>query len=274
MSYKTILVHLSNDKAHMTRLRIGIGLATRYEAHLVALYIATPISMPAEIAGRAASTAYLAEATEAARERAQHVRAEIESWCARQKLSWEWQTGEGDHLDILARHANYADLAVVSHSRAELVEDRVIFHVPEHLPLVAPCPVIVLPTEGEPTPIEGHVMIAWKECRQSARAVEDAIPVLKRAGKVTVLTVLPAEQEAVPGQALVAYLARHGVAAQAVNDINGGGIGEVILAHARQEKASLLVMGAYGHSRLREMVMGGVTRHVLNNLSVPVLLAH
>jgi nucleotide-binding universal stress UspA family protein len=275
MTYKTILVHLAHDQAHRTRLKVGIALASRYEAHLVALYIATPVSMPAEIAGRAASAAYIAEATEAAREHADHIHAEIESLCARQKLSWEWLTAEGDHLDILGLHSQYADLALVSHSRAELIEDRVVFHVPEHLPLVASCPVIVLPTEGEPNPIEDHVMIAWKECREAARAVASALPILQRAGHVTVLTVLPAEREDLPGGRLAEYLARHGVKAHAVNDIDGhANIGEVILAHARQEKASLVVMGAYGHSRLREMVLGGVTRHVLGHLSVPVLLSH
>jgi nucleotide-binding universal stress UspA family protein len=275
MTYKTILVHLAHDRAHMTRLKVGIALASRYQAHLVALYIATPVSMPAEIAGRAASAAYIAEATDAAREHADHVHAEIEQQCGREKLSWEWLTAEGDHLDILGLHSRYADLAVVSHSRAELIEDRVVFHVPEHLPLVASCPVIVLPTEGEPRPVEEHVMIAWKECKEAACAAASALPILQRADRVTVLTVLPAEREDLPGHRLAEYLARHGVKVNEVNDIDGGGnVGEVILAHARQVKASLVVMGAYGHSRLREMVLGGVTRHVLGHLAVPVLLAH
>jgi nucleotide-binding universal stress UspA family protein len=101
------------------------------------------------------------------------------------------------------------------------------------------------------------------------------LPILQRADRVTVLTVLPAEREDLPGHRLAEYLARHGVKVNEVNDIDGGGnVGEVILAHARQVKASLVVMGAYGHSRLREMVLGGVTRHVLGHLAVPVLLAH
>lgn len=275
MSYKTILVHLSNDRAHMARLNVAISLARRYEAHLVVLYVATPISMPAEVAGRAASIAFIQEATEVAKEEAERIRTEIEASCRSQKLSWEWRMAEGDHLDLLAANAHYADLAVVTHSRAELLEDRVVFHVPEHLPLVAACPVIVLPAEGEPKPIEDHALIAWKECREAARAVASAIPALKRAKEVTVLSLLPPGGTDVSGAKLVEYLARHGVKAKAVSDhCSHGDTGDAILTHVATHHATLLVMGAYGHSRLQEMILGGVTRDVLNNLPVPVLLSH
>jgi nucleotide-binding universal stress UspA family protein len=276
MAYKTILVHLAYDEGHMSRLRLALSLASRFEAHLVALYIANPISMPAAIAGRGASLGYIAEATEVAREKAESVKEEISALCKRQNLSWEWRMMEGDHLDILAEHAHLADLAIVSHSRAEMVEDRVMFHVPENLPLVVGCPVMILPESGDAVPRPGNdIMVAWKGTREALRAVRDALPFLEQAKKVRLLSTCPPEHAEPPGEKAAAFLARHGIEAEVYTDIDGGhNVGEVILAHARDMKVDLIVMGGYGHSRLREMVLGGVTRHVLDHAQVPVLMSH
>lgn len=275
MTYKTILVHLADDEGHMTRLRLALELASRFEAHLVALYIANPISMPAAIAGRGASLAYISEATRVAREKAAAIEEEISGPCEREGLSWEWQTEEGDHLDILADHAHVADLAIVSHSRAELIEDKVMFHVPEHLPLVVGCPVIILPDSGEAVHIGKDVMVAWKGTREALRAVRDALPFLKLAKKVTLLNACPPEHPVPPGDRAAAFLARHGVKAKVYTDVERDHhIGEVILSHARDMEVDLIVMGGYGHSRLREMVLGGVSRYVLNHTAVPVLMSH
>jgi nucleotide-binding universal stress UspA family protein len=275
MAYKTILVHLANDKGHTARLRLGIDLASRFDAHLVALYIATPVSMPAAITGRGASAVYIAEATAVAREKAATVAEEIRSACERERLSWEWQIEEGDHLDLLSRYAHYADLAIVSHSRAELIEDRVMFHVPEHLPLVVGCPVIILPDKEDFPPPGKNILIAWKATREALNTVRAALPFLARAETVTVLSVSPPEAPVRPDELAAAFLARHGIKAQAYADIDGEGhVGEAILAHARDMHVDLIVMGGYGHSRLREMVLGGVTRHVLDHMWVPVLMCH
>jgi nucleotide-binding universal stress UspA family protein len=275
MAYKTILVHLANDKGHSARLRLGIDLASRFDAHLVALYIATPVSMPAAITGRGASLGYIAEATAVAREQAAGVAEEIRTACERERLSWEWRIEEGDHLDLLTRYAHYADLAIVSHSRAELIEDRVMFHVPEHLPLVVGCPVIILPDKEDFAPPGKNVFIAWKATREALHTVRAAVPILARAETVTVLSVSPPEAPVRPDEMAAAFLARHGIKAQAYADIGGEHhVGEAILAHARDMHVDLIVMGGYGHSRLREIVLGGVTRHVLDHMWVPVLMCH
>ncbi|MEE9139334.1 MAG: universal stress protein [Alphaproteobacteria bacterium] len=275
MPFKTILVHLADDKGHTARLRLGIDLASRFEAHLVALYIATPVSMPAAITGRGASFAYIAEATTVAHEKAATIEAEIRSTCERERLSWEWRVEEGDHLDIMAQYAHYADLAIVSHSRAELIEDRVMFHVPEDLPLTVACPVIILPERQDFRPPGKNVLVAWKATREALHTVRAALPILESAETVTVLSVSPPEADPRPDEMAAAFLARHGVKAQAYADIDGNGhVGEVILAHARDMDVDLIVMGGYGHSRLREMVVGGVTRHVLDHMQVPVLMGH
>jgi len=252
-----------------------LELAARNDAHLVALYIVTPISMPAEITGRGASVAYIAEATDIAREKAGAIREEIVAECERRNLSWEWQMEEGDHLDILAKYAHYADLTVVSHSRSEMIENRVMFHVPEHLPLTVGCPVLILPEAGDFTALRRNILIAWKASRECLQTVRASLPMLARADNVTVLSVCEAEETPPPDERAAAFLARHGIKAEAFTDIDGNRhVGEVILAHARDLQADLIVMGGYGHSRLREMVLGGVTRDVLNQTPVPVLMCH
>lgn len=275
MSYKTILLHLANDASHMARIEAAVDLAERFRAHVMALYIANPVSMPAEIEGRGASQVFIEEATERARATAETVKAELKARMDAKKLSFEWWSAEGDHLDLLAEHALYVDLAIVSHSRAELIEDRIVFHVPEHLPLVVGCPVVILPAEGFRAAIGRHVMIAWKPCIEAARAVNLALPLLKQAEKTTILSILAEPQTPSPAAQLGVMLGRHGIKPAIITDTSGAQYpGEAILVHVRDMQADALVMGAYGHSRLREMVLGGVTRHVLMNAKIPMLLAH
>ena len=275
MSYKTILLHLADDASHAARIDAAVDLAGRFQAHVTALYIATPVSMPAEIEGRGASRVFIEQATERAREKAKIIAAKLTARMGAKNLSFEWRNAEGDHLDLLAEAAIYADLTIVSHSRAELIEDRVVFHVPEHLPLVAACPVVILPADGFPATFAHHVLIAWKPCIEAARAVNLSLPLLKQAEKITILSIVPEPQDDPPCAKLGKMLRRHGIEAAIVADELGTRYaGEAILEHARNMRADALVMGAYGHSRLREMVLGGVTRNVLMNAKIPLLLAH
>ena len=275
MTYRTILLHLANDAGHMARIEAAADLAQRFKAHVVALYVATPVSMPAAIEGRGASAAFIAEATAIAHEKAEEIKQKCAARLDGAKLPWEWRAAEGDHLDLLAEQGPYADLAIVSHSKTELIEDRIVFHVPEHLPLVVGCPVIVLPAEGFGHPVGRHVMIAWKPSTEAARAVTLALPLLHNAEEVTVFSVAAERQDEPPADRLAAFLLRHGITAKAVTDVSGTQYtGEAILAQAKKIGADAMVMGAYGHSRLREMVLGGVTRHVLMNAKIPMLLAH
>jgi nucleotide-binding universal stress UspA family protein len=124
-----------------------------------------------------------------------------------------------------------------------------------------------------------RVLVAWDGSREAARAVHDALPLLRRAREVSVLVADP-ERLATkigekPGADLAAHLARHGLPVR-VEVVKSGGrpLGEILLAQVEEERADLLVMGGYAHARLRELVLGGTTRHVLTHASVPVLLSH
>jgi nucleotide-binding universal stress UspA family protein len=254
---------------------VAAALAKRFSAHIQALYIATPVSMPAGATGRAASYGYMAEATAIAHENAERIERE-----ARQTLdglSFDWTVEEGDHVDLLAERASYADLVVVAQSAAVRAGERVsLHHIPDRLPLETPTPVLVLPpTQPAAAPIGRHVLVAWKNSPESARAVRAAMPFLEAADSVTVLSVEPPGQHSNDAADLVDWLHRHGIAARPQSVIaSGGEVGDMILSCCGDQGADLLVMGAYGHSRLRELVLGGATRTVLEGLTLPALLTH
>lgn len=275
MTYKTILLHLANDAGHQARIKVAAELARRFKAHVVALYVASPVSMPAAIEGRGASYAFTAEATAIAHEKAEGIKGECGRQYQADRLSWEWKIAEGDHLDVLAKEAAYADLAIVSHSKTEALEDRIVLHVPENLPLVVGCPVIVLPEAGFDAALGRRVLIAWRPCVPAYRAVLLAMPFLQAADEVTVCSVVNEDVAAEDCERLVVHLGRHGIKARALPVPNGSaGVGETILAEAGKAAADTVVMGAYGHSRVREMVLGGVTRFVLANATIPMLVSH
>lgn len=177
--------------------------------------------------------------------------------------------------DLLVDYARLRDLTIVPIPEADYVDrwyaESVIFGSGR--------PIIILPekrTSKGPIALD-RVVVAWDFSRQSARAVADALPILKKAKHVFVVTVsnekvIDTKQS---GVELAKYLARHGVdVVLDVVDAAGRGIGEVLEAHIAQRNGDLLVMGAYGHSRFREFVLGGATRSMLDRPPVPVFLSH
>ncbi|ALG71541.1 universal stress protein UspA [Azospirillum thiophilum] len=275
MQIKTILLHMANDDAHAGRLAVAVALAKRFSAHIQALYIATPVSMPAGATGRAASYGFMAEATAIAHENAERIEREVRQ--ALDGLSYDWSVEEGDHVELLTERASYADLVVVAQSAAVRAGERVsLHHIPDRLPLETGTPVLVLPPGLPATaPIGRNALIAWKNSRESACAVRAAMPFLETAESVIVLCVDPPGQRTSEAAALVEWLHRHGITARPQSVIaSGGEVGDMILSCCADQGADLLVMGAYGHSRLRELVLGGATRSVLEGLSLPALLSH
>lgn len=273
MPIKTILTHLGNDEGRAARLTAAAAMAKRFGGFVEALYIATPASMPAEITGRGASYAFIAEATAIAREQA--VVAEQETRAALQDVAFSWTVAEGDHVDLLAARAAYADLTIVSQSHPAHLEDRLPLHLPDRLPLYSPCPTLVLPYDGPAQAVEGrHILVAWRNTREAGLAVRNARHFLTAAEKVTVLTVDEAQAGADAGRNLLTYLERHGVRADHRAEPPQGDVGRTILNVAEELGCDLAVMGAYGHSRLRELVFGGATRTAMSHMRTPMLLSH
>jgi nucleotide-binding universal stress UspA family protein len=147
--------------------------------------------------------------------------------------------------------------------------------LPQELALQAGRPVLAVPYQGRPTEFGRRVLVAWNGKREAARAVHDAMPLLRGAEQVTVVTVKPERKERTPLEDIADLLRRHGIRTeQAVIDPAGAKVGIALLAEAGKRDCDLMVMGAFGHSRLKEMVFGGVTEAVLGAMTIPVLLSN
>lgn len=179
----------------------------------------------------------------------------------------------GDQEGVVAGAARVADLVVV----AQVGEDQggEALLMLEAALLDGARPVLVVPPVAKPT-IGRHIAVAWNGSSESAHAVAAALPLLTSADTVHVLTAKTAKTAESESAYLVDYLGWHGVTAtvQPLAATAGQSVGAALLQAAQAVSADLLVLGGYGHSRLRELVLGGVTRHVLNNADIPVLMAH
>lgn len=281
MPYQSILVHLDDHESCAERVRVAAGLAARFEAHLIGLYASDPY--PAPVAYRSPLIgqrleSMQREALTELRDTAAAIFASVQS----PGLSTEWRTIDRDArqfypYDLVASHARYADLIVVGQSERDDGLWRVPAQFPETFWFGVGRPAIVVPSAGRFEQIGERVLIAWNASREAARAVADALPILQRAGEVTLLAINSerGRDGAIDCADAAWYLARHGVKATADSrPAKDAEVGDLLLSRASEMHADLLVMGAYGHSRLSEFVLGGATRTVLRKMTLPVLFAN
>jgi nucleotide-binding universal stress UspA family protein len=284
MDYKDILVTVDNAPAGQARLDLAAALAERFAAHLIGLHASvTPLSpLPGGYFDQfnpALLDSLYREFSERMAERAEAARALFEATAARHDLASEWRVATGYPSEIAALHGRYAALLVLGQTNPDDVEAALFAPRPEEVVLAVGRPVLVVPYAGRFAQCGRHVLIAWNASRAATRAVADAMPLLAGAETVSVLSVDPGEDGGahgeVPGMDIAAHLARHGVAARVESTVSGGiGVGNALLSWAADHGADLLVMGAYGHTRVRELLLGGATRTILESMTLPVLLSH
>ncbi len=209
------------------------------------------------------------------------VKGAFEAALQKAKLQGEFISIEGRSpliSDEIISHGKSADIIVVSATDPAEVSG-VELDCIERVLIGAGRPLLVLPRSNEHVLALDRIVIGWNGGREAARAVFDAIPLMQSAKSVHVVCVDPKNEERVtpeePGRRIVATLLRHKIKAEA-RTMEGGGesAGKALLKHAKEIDAGLIVMGAYGHSRLREFVFGGATRHVLDDMTRPVLMSH
>lgn len=271
MAFKDILVHVDNGRQAAVRLGVAARLAQADGAHLVGLHVRWRPELPPVVA------AQLAPDIAALQERfnetaAREARAAFDALAPVAGTSREWRDVAGELADTVILHARYADLTVIGQA-AEEDDNRPLA---DPLVLAVGRPVLVVPYAGGFDTVGERVLVAWNGSREATRAVHDALPLLSRARRVQVLVInAGADHGDLPGADLCLHLSRHGVTAVCEHlRADEMEVGEMLLSRAADEGADLLVMGAYGRSRLRELVLGGATRHILRHMTVPVLLSH
>lgn len=281
MVIKDLLVHLDGSPQAAARLEFAVALAARHGAHLVALHAVEaglPFGLTGEMGG-AALTQLLERMRAEANQEAARLKTTFEAATRREGLSGEWREALEAPPETVAQHARYADLTILGQPEPgtptaglnELVLEAALF--------VSGRPVLMLPYAGRFDAAFETVLVGWNGSREATRAVHDALPLLQAATQVRVLSINPrggvGGHGDVPAADIALHLARHGVSATAQHSVATEiSEADVLLNTAADLGAELLVMGAYGHSRLRQMVFGGVTRGILARMTVPVLLSH
>jgi nucleotide-binding universal stress UspA family protein len=181
-----------------------------------------------------------------------------------------------DHLVFYAQHS---DLVIVGQHDEEVHDGSIPKDLAERLVLETGRPVLIIPYAGTFKTLGKRVVIAWNTARESVRALNDAIPLMQDAKKVKVIAINPRgkgkRHGKVPSTDIVRHLARHGIEAQADHfSTKGVDEGNLLLNCVSDERSDLLVMGAYGHYRFRELILGDATKEILEHMTTPVLMSH
>jgi nucleotide-binding universal stress UspA family protein len=276
VTYKTILVHMDTGERAPTRLAFALEIARQANAHLVGLHAVSVPRIPAYAAveGGERMREYQEKALAELAVRARSTFERITAPSGHPSV--EWRESRGDAAEVVPLHARYADLVVLGQSNGAETSgiendfvDRVL--------LAAGRPALVIPYAGAFTELGTRVLVAWNASREATRAVTDALPLLQAAQEVNVIAFNPdgAPHGEMPGADIALFLARHGVRVTVSNergtDIDAGNL---LLSRAADMDVNLIVMGAYGHSRMQELILGGATRTILQSMTVPVLMSH
>ena len=278
MAFKDILIHVDSTPASALRLGLGLTLARRFGARITGLHIVPDPEVPPYFKPSAVeriAEIYRENAGEAARLAETNFREATKN----ADVVIAWRSISGDLTRLLAEQARFSDLLLLGQYDTENPPTISAFLLPEKVVVDAGTPILVVPTRQAFDDIGQHVLVTWDGSRESARAIHDAIPLLRTAKRVSLLAVDPDRQGHVRSGAnaaeIVAHLSRHGITTAAMEFPSGAeNITEVLLAHVAESGADLLVMGAYGHPRLVEFMLGGITQNLLGRVSVPVLISH
>ncbi|MDA1091154.1 MAG: universal stress protein [Proteobacteria bacterium] len=277
MAYKDILVHVDNSESSPARLNASMRLAKAWDAKMTGLYVLSKPFLPAYAEAQISADIIEAQAKEMEKIAA---RAE-ESFSAATRsndLKAEWRVVENGTADALALHSRFYDLVVVGQHNPD--EDFFIsdHEMPDRMILTSGRPAMIIPYVGEYETIGENVMIAWDGSSQASRAVHDALAILTDAKEVTVMVINPKKtgngSGKEPGAGVVRHLAEHGIKTVAEHVTTDMDPGNMLLSRAADKGIDLIVMGAYGHARWTEFVLGGVTKHMLAHMTVPVLMSH
>lgn len=284
--FKTVLVPVTDGETAAAPLDTAFGLAAIFGAHVVGLHVRTDPTSAVPLVGEGMSGGMVEEmmtmAEKQAGERAARARAAFDAACARHKVplastptpgpTAQWEDVTGREEEAVAWRGRLSDLVIMGRPTEGL-------DAPALLTLNAALmesgkPLLLAPPSA-PASVGRRIAVAWNGSAEAGRAVAFALPLMKRAEAVTILTLTEDTRTlSAPGGELAAFLAWHGITAQVQVLHAGANAGTVLLEQCAAVGADLLVMGAYTHSRLRQLILGGVTRHVLGHAQLPCLLCH
>ncbi len=269
MSLADILVHIDNSPSMPERLNSAILLAKKHAARVTGLYVITHQYYQPRSTG-------IEEMSTDARKLF-----DLKTRAAGVDARWlcaDWSVVGVGSTEIICHHAHYTDLVVAGQFDPDSDEGKSVADLPERLISSAGRPVLVIPSSGSYENIGKKILVAWKAGRESTRAVNDAMPLLKRAEKVTLLAINSSDcyddDESICSS-IAEHLGRHGINAE-VESIPAlhTSVGDALLNRTFEEGYDLLVMGAFAHTPQGTLSLGTVARQMLRQMTVPVLFSH
>ncbi len=279
MSIKTILVYLPSEKNAATILAPALKMAADRSAHVIGLHLTPDLPVygefPAEV-----SEEVIVRLQKAGKDAAAAAKRVFDEWVGKYPVTHEWRCFAASYAagtDLIAQQGRTADLIICGKPSDDIPDAWNDFS--ETAIIRSGRPVLIVPGTITPKTIGKHVIIAWNDTREAARAVFDFLDLLKAASTVRAVTLIEKESQreaaAALGADLIANLGRHGITASLDVSYAGSlGAGEVILSRLLEEGCDLLIMGGYSRSRLREMIFGGASRDILRDTWAPTLLSH
>lgn len=278
MNYRSMLVVLDDARRCAPRVDLAIALARRFEAHLAGLAPTGRVALPLD--GAIAVPQAFEPVWEGLRQRAENHVLAFRARCEGAGLrSYEAVVDDDAAAPSIVHHGHCSDLIVVGQAHPDMPDHAQAQSVVEQVVLHGSRPVLVVPYVGAFESLGDNVLVAWNDSRESARAVADAMPLLTRAKQVRVLqcaTPVGSDDDATPTrlEALRRWLMWHGVEAEVRHEVTAIDVGNALLSRAADFESDLIVMGAYGHARWTERVLGGATRTLLQTMTLPVLMSH
>ena len=280
MTYRSLLVFLDRDPLCAARTLVAIRLAKDLDCHLVGVAPTGIVELPmfAEAATALAELSTLA--WDSLRDHAEQATQRFRQACrAAGVKSFEAVIDESDKAPSLVRHAHCSDLTVLSQADPTAPRHRVAQALVEQVVLFSARPTLILPYAGSFEPIGRNAMVAWDDSREAARALSDALPLLRLAEHVQIVSW---SEDSADGDkmlrprldALSKWLMWQGVSVNLRVEMTNIDIADAMLSHAADSNTDFIVMGAYGHARWTERVLGGATRGLLAAMTVPVLMSH
>jgi nucleotide-binding universal stress UspA family protein len=270
VTFKDIQVYADNDSACENRILSAVNLSVHFGGHLTGLY--SMRKMPAAIYPGVASSVAVYDAFEdSAIEQYELAKKMFQDKTAMIGLDTEFLKLEGELVNDIAVQSRYADLLVIPQKQNDEFNLNMHYELGNIL-LHAACPVLLMPDSKPMTLPPQSAMVAWDGSRESAMALRASLPMLRLVGKVDLVSV---SLNVADVKKITSHINRHGIEVK-IHSAEGSqtNAGKLLLDQAVSLGSDILVMGAYGHSRLREMVLGGATKYMLKNATMPIIFAH
>lgn len=276
MTFKHVLVHVEPGPASEARLKYAIGLARTFGSSLTGLTVTLP---PTEIPAAMIGDAQLFNAAvDAAVESANFAKQQFERLMFECGLATHWRNGEGNPVQVVSAEAGCADLLVIGGHVQRDLDGGLYRLAPDDVLMTCGRPTIVLPENLVTDFRAKRILLAWRNTPEAARAAHDAIPLLTQAEEVILAEVVSSDawngRYSISIEDMADHLRVHG-AKITISKLQGqaSDAGDLLLDFASKIRADLIVAGAYGHSRIREWALGGVTASLLQRAQVPCLLS-